>query len=163
MRSELINRVLSAAIRIDLLYKKRRVTADWDLSDTYLASYPKSGVTWLCLILATLLKELQGDLRRIDFFSVHDYVPDLHANPQRIAQITPPRLIKTHERFEDWNKRIAIKGRGGLFPRAIYLLRDGRDSMISYYHYMKALGSATKGFESFLAEQERNSTDWSSH
>lgn len=137
--------------------------AYWDMSDVYLVSYPKSGTTWVCLILANILKRIRNDARRIDFFSVHDYVPDLHANPERIAQLSPPRIIKTHESFDEWYRRITLRGGDVVFPRVVYLVRDGRNAIVSYYHYVRALHGYRGSFGRFLRDNRAKRDDWRNH
>jgi len=137
--------------------------AYWDMSDVYLVSYPKSGTTWVCLILANILKRIRSDARRIDFFSVHDYVPDLHANPERISQLSPPRVIKTHENFDEWYRRIGLRGGEVVLPRVIYLVRDGREAIVSYYHYVRALHGYRGSFPDFLRDNRMKRDDWGDH
>jgi len=144
-------------------YKKIIARAYWETSDVYLVSYPKSGATWVCLIFANILQQLMDGGRRIDFFSVHDYVPDLHWNPERIIQMSPPRIIKTHESFEEWDRRISIRGKHIIFPRVIYLVRDGRDAIVSYYHYVRALHGYRRSFEFFINDAKIKRGDWAEH
>lgn len=163
MNMKNVTKVIYAILRFRQRYSKVSAMAHWDMSDVYLVSYPKSGTTWVCLILANILKELRNDCRRIDFFSVHDYVPDLHANPDRIIQMSPPRIIKTHESFDEWYRRICVRGKDVIFPRVIYLVRDGRDAMISYYHYVKALHGYNGSFAKFIEDDKIKRGDWADH
>ncbi|WP_028457975.1 sulfotransferase domain-containing protein [Chloroflexus sp. Y-396-1] len=92
----------------------------------YLASFPKSGNTWVRFLLANLLAgrelELQGFGR---------YVPDSHikgdlaymADPTTPFNQMRPRFVKTHLYYRP------------IFRRAIYIVRDGRDAMTSFYHW----------------------------
>jgi hypothetical protein len=135
----------------------------WDMSDIFIASYPKSGTTWLCLILANIIQELKGNSnRRVDFYSVHDYVPDFHFNPQKIDNIKPQRFIKTHELFNIWNNRIKVKGRGNVYPRVVYLVRDGKKSTISSLRYFNAL-SGDVDFSNFIKAERLSHGTWDDH
>ena len=149
--------------RFSYLFGKIGLDNCWDMSDIFIASYPKSGTTYLCLILANILKDLRKDPRRVDFYSVHDYVPDLHANPQRINQIDPQRFIKTHESFEEWNSRISVKGRGVNYPRAIYLIREGRITMASSYMYARAMSVKPISFSDFIMREKSSRGAWDDH
>jgi hypothetical protein len=152
-----------AILRLQQRYIQRSAAVDWNLSDVYLVSYPKSGNTWVSLILANILKQLRTDCRRIDYFSLHDYIPDIHVNADRIQYLTPPRIVKTHESFDEWYDRVNLKGKGFRFPRTIYLVRDGRDVMVSYYHYVKGVHGYNGDFEEFLSDRLIKRGEWSEH
>lgn len=89
--------------------------------DQYIASYPRSGNTWLRTMLVNVM------------------VPEANSNPDvfnrllpgvslrnlpKIGRLSRPRIIKSHSRY-----RPAMR-------RAVYIVRDGRDVLISYYHYL---------------------------
>jgi len=65
------------------------------------------------------------------------------------------RVVKTHER---WVPR---------YKRAVYLIRDGRDVCISFYHYQKSLGLFHGSFSAFLRRFLNNQVDgyggWKRH
>jgi hypothetical protein len=88
--------------------------------DRFLASYPRSGSTWLRSILTNIMiPEAGGDPRVFN-----QRIPGVSLRRLRqVAALPDPRLIHTHTCF-----------RRGL-PRAVYLLRDGRDVVVSYFHY----------------------------
>lgn len=106
--------------------------------DCFLASYPKSGNTWIRFILASLLSPKE----EISFRNVDRYVPDPERVDFSIEDLRTRRVIKTHWPFFD------------LFPKAIYLVRDPRDVFISYYKYAYNNGwyqGDLEGFGSFRA------------
>jgi len=89
--------------------------------DRYIYSYPRSGSTWLRSILAPLMDPTvdgaDPDLRRA-------LIPGVSIRGSRVInEAASPRLIKSHGRFM------------GRVPRAVYLVRDGRDVLVSLYHY----------------------------
>jgi hypothetical protein len=97
---------------------------DWQPQDVFLAGYPKSGNTWLQNILAGLL--FGADPALLSDRLIQDLVPDVHAK-------------KYYKRYAD---RVVFKTH--LLPRpeyrhVIYILRDGRDVMVSYFHHLTAL------------------------
>lgn len=88
-----------------------------DSSDVYLASYPRSGNTMLRFILAEILSGIPSS-----FDSIQRIIPEIgvhvHAHP-----LLPGggRLIKTHEPYRR------------KYQRAIYIVRDVRDVMLSSF------------------------------
>lgn len=78
----------------------------------------------------------------VDFHSVQDVIPDLEI-PERWGQIramSGRRILKTH----------VVPLRGTRARRAIYVVRDGRDAVTSYYHYLLSNGGFAGDFEAFM-------------
>ena len=88
--------------------------------DKYIVSYPRSGNTWLRTMLAYLM-----DPTTISYPKVRDkMLPGVSIrNAFQINRLDSPRFIKSHT----WYRK-NIK-------QAVYIVRDGRDVIISYYHY----------------------------
>jgi Sulfotransferase domain len=110
--------------------------------DVYLASYPRSGNTWLRAVIAEIMFGNSGaniaDLDRI--------VPDLHVPPLNDSVIPAKfHAVKTHEPYHHQH-RARLK-------RVIYILRDPRDVAISFYRYSHGLGNYEGTLDAFL-------TDW---
>jgi hypothetical protein len=104
--------------------------------DVFVASYPRSGSTWLrFLLFETLTKKDAG------FDNVNRVIPDvgMHADATPLLA-NQGRLIKTHEPYRPEYKR------------AVYLVRDVRDVALSEYAYQNALGRITGTFDDYLTE-----------
>lgn len=98
--------------------------------DIFLVSFPKSGNTWLRFLIANAIKVKYGIEREVNFFSVHDIIPDVHICQNILPQgpfgrTDLPRLIKSHTTFNPY------------YYRVILLVRDPRDVVVSSFHYRK--------------------------
>lgn len=91
--------------------------------DFILASFPRSGNTWLRFILANLMS---GNEVGITFHNYHQYVPDIHfiRDFSEWRSYPPfPRVIKSHLLPQPEYKNI------------IYIVRDPRAAIISHWLY----------------------------
>jgi hypothetical protein len=120
-------------------------------SDVFVASYPRSGNTWLRFMLFEILLGQSPSFNHVD-----KVVPDI--GKQRKASPVLPRegrLIKTHEPYRPEYKK------------AIYLVRDARDVALSEFAYQKALGLAGDDFDKFLQRFLRGTVNpfgsWTAH
>ncbi|MFP3938091.1 MAG: sulfotransferase domain-containing protein [Phycisphaerae bacterium] len=118
--------------------------------DVFIASYPRSGSTWVRFLLANLVA--RGS-EQIDFQTLPRYVPDLHIEEQwrTIRNMHSPRLLKTHE----------LPSRR--FRRVIYLLRDGRDVAVSHYLYLCGLDRFDGSFLDFVRNTDIGPARWAKH
>jgi len=116
--------------------------------DVFLISYPRSGNTWVRFMLANLLKEAD---ETIDFHNIHEYIPEEGRNNDIINALSSPRIIKSHSTYKS------------NYPRVIYLVRDGRDVYVSYYHYrLKKLPEGCSISE-FLRLDDHKPCLWGDH
>jgi LPS sulfotransferase NodH len=101
----------------------------------YLVSYPRSGNTWLLNSLVMLFGAMRSEAR-----SSFRHYPVLYGTPRSDrfylraedrVDMARPLVIKSHEEYEVHQR---------LYPRrkCLYLYRDPRDTLLSYYFYMKA-------------------------
>ena len=90
--------------------------------DLLIVSFPRSGSTWVRFMLANLIV---GSDRPLGFETMEEHVPDLHTPgiEDILRKMPPGRLLKSHSLYDQQYKRV------------VYLVRDGRDTMVSYYHY----------------------------
>lgn len=120
-------------------------------ADIFICSYPKSGTTWtqaLVHALITLgkspLSEEEGDWHITEFCPFYEadrtwssgeddgnepFAP-LYARRQRE---TGRRAYNTHLRWD------MMPTEGNTGARFLYLVRDGRDVAVSYYHHMRSM------------------------
>lgn len=112
--------------------------------DCFLASYPKSGNTWVKFVLATICAK-----RSVEAWSARNqFVPAVgHQKEGKPVLPGAGRLIKTHESYRP------------AYKKAIFLVRDPRDVCVSYYHHeMRELGSK-HSFSQFLARFVQGQVD----
>jgi hypothetical protein len=125
-------------------------------NDVLFASFERSGNTWLRFVLMEIMTT--GDA---GFLNVNQVLPEMgtHQNAQRVLP-NGGRFIKTHESYRSQYKR------------AIYLMRDLRDVMLSNWARDKEMGFSAyfdhgKGMdgyvESFLQGKVTRFGSWQSH
>ncbi len=94
-------------------------------SDVFLVGHPKSGNTWLAFMLAVLVNNDREKL--INISNISDFVPTIHGNDQSIRgykKLQSPRIFRTEApNYPD------------SYPRTIYIVRDPRAVLLSYYHH----------------------------
>lgn len=124
--------------------------------DVFLASYPKSGNTWLRHLL-TFVVTKQSTPWRGGLDGVSNLVGK-HFELPLLAK-GGGRLIKTHEAYRE------------KYRRAVLLLRDGRDVAISEYFYQKAYAAHFSVYENsfevflrrFLEGKTNGYSSWHHH
>ena len=105
------------------------------LDDRYIASYPRSGNTWL----RTMLVNVMDPNANSDPDLFNQRIPGVSlANLPLIAACRPPRIIKTHSWYQP------------SIQSAVYLVRDGRDVLISLYHYRVTRQGHRESFSQFF-------------
>lgn len=117
--------------------------------DTFIVSYPKSGNTWMRFLVANLLHPEQ----EINFRNIDRFVPDVYSAREQVNKLQPPRFIKAHDAWFSY------------FPKTIYIVRDYRDVVVSYYHYQQALGVFSGTLEDYISHVNTHHPfgNWSEH
>jgi len=123
--------------------------------DVFLASYPRSGSTWLRFMLFQILRREEAAFGKIE-----ECIPEIDAH-RRIPPILPAggRLVKTHEQYRKD------------YTRAVFLVRDPRDVFLSCYARAVETGLAplvSKGdfdsfFLSFMEGRALQQGSWQAH
>jgi hypothetical protein len=107
--------------------------------DVFIVTYPRSGTTWMQMILYQLTTD--GNM---DFPHIAEYCPWFEKSLRAATAFETrpsPRLFKTHLPY-----RKVPKG-----PcKYIYVARNGRDVAVSYYHLYRTYNSFEGGFEQFF-------------
>lgn len=98
-------------------------------SDSFIVSYPKSGSTWLRFVLYEIMNNLPSS-----FEDVNKKIPTVGKHFNKDFNTQYGRFIKTHEPYRD------------NYKKAIYLVRDVRDIIISEFNYNKKIRAIDKTF-----------------
>lgn len=108
-------------------------------SDRFLVSYPKSGNTWVRMLLAKLRKgESVCSLVEMD-----DLVPDVHFCPEyaiAAQKRNDNAIFKSHFAYQPEYRKV------------LYLVRDPRAVFISFFHHRQREAAQDLDIEEFLLE-----------
>lgn len=122
---------MRTGVRVPLIWLRHR---GLDSDDVFLASYPRSGNTWTRFLLTEILSRESAS-----FDNINQVIPEMgiHARA-RVRLPNGGRLIKTHEPYRRE------------YRRAIYLIRDFRDVVLSQYARERELGLYRTEFAEYL-------------
>ena len=99
--------------------------------DVFICSYPKSGSTWIQVIVWSIIH--QGE--NFDLKNIRDSIPmleyDGHEATEEIAARENPLIIKTHLPYEIVPKHPDAK--------YIFIVRNPKDVAVSYYYHFKGV------------------------
>jgi len=128
-------------------------------SDVLLASYPKSGNTWVRFIWANMISLMEMDGRKIDFKIINtEMVAEYDSHSYGSLELeTLPRFVKTHKRY--------IPAAFGS-NRCVYIVRHPGDVLVSYFEYRKAQKSireTASDLGEFIRNEEHGMSAWCNH
>jgi len=109
-------------------------------SDVFIVGHPKSGNTWLSYMLAIAINGDEDG--RINLANLGEYVVPVHENDPSVAehaQRGSPRLFRNERPL--WPADL---------PRTIYLVRDPRAVLVSYYYHVLAEGGEYFSLDAFV-------------
>ncbi|MFV0445599.1 MAG: sulfotransferase domain-containing protein, partial [Planctomycetaceae bacterium] len=92
--------------------------------DIFLCGFPRSGHTWFQNLMAGAVFGFDPEFAHDTL--IQDLIPDVHYKTH-YKRYGETAYFKSHQLPD---RRIR---------RVVYLLRDGRDAMTSYYHFLQAL------------------------
>ncbi|MDQ3047173.1 MAG: sulfotransferase domain-containing protein [Bacteroidota bacterium] len=118
--------------------------------DLFLVSYPKSGNTWLRFLIANMI----NNKNNITFNNIDEYVHGLYSARDKINQKKKNRIIKSHHPYFNH------------YPKTVYICRDLRDTLVSYYHYQVALKEFSGTLSDFIHSPKHTDHpygSWSNH
>lgn len=104
--------------------------------DVFICGYPKSGNTWLQHMTTAALFGVNVEI--VSDTLMNELVPDIHFK-RYYRRFSNPCVFKSHHLPRP------------AYRRVVYLIRDGRDVMVSYFHHL----NATAGTADFLRMVQR--------
>jgi hypothetical protein len=116
--------------------------------DVFIVGYPKSGNTWFQDLVTMVIYGVPPSLSPP--LLAQTLVPDVHARPffQRYAT---PMFFKSHHLPRPEYRRV------------VYLMRDGRDAMVSLYHHFCAFRESVDFMKMALDETQLHHGAWHKH
>ncbi len=94
-------------------------------SDVFFIGHPKSGNTWLAYMLGIVLQKDRSE--KVTTANVGEFVPVIHVQDWKIARfahLPDPRVFRNEAPVYP-----------ELYPKTIYIIRDARAALLSYYHH----------------------------
>jgi hypothetical protein len=110
-----------------------------DPEDIFIVGYPKSGNTWMQYLVASVL--FGTDSRLTPDSLIQDLVPDVHSQLW-YRRYRAAMFFKSHHLPRPEYRRV------------IYLVRDGRDAMVSYFHFLSAINRSAPDFLKMVSNGE---------
>lgn len=112
--------------------------------DVFIATYPRSGTTWMQMILYQLTTDGDMDIPHINQHS--PWFEHSRRWGRGFEMLPPPRVFKTHLLYDELPKGPC---------KYIYVARNGRDVAVSYYHLYRShlgfRGTFDEFFDRFMA------------
>ena len=158
--SLLINVRKRQRARATKLDQRRKFVASIRPTDVFLVTYPKSGTTWMAFLLANIIYSKQYTEQNIilNLRTLPEIVPDINelysagADLSKYAHLPNPRVFTVHARYDR------------AFPRVIYILRDPRSVMVSYWHHKRLVDPGFDlSLKDFIAKDDHWPTLWNKH
>jgi hypothetical protein len=122
----------TTGLRVPVMWMRHRSLTH---ADVFIASYPRSGSTWLRFLLYDVITKHNNEFRKLD--TDIPYIGSHHDAPAFLQNAG--RLIKTHEHYREE------------YRRAIYILRDPRDVLISNFFFYNKPALPGVGIHEFTA------------
>lgn len=119
--------VIRNLIRQNRQYKNRRnrFRDNLNATDSFLVGHPKSGNTWTAYMLAIV--ENSDINHHINLSNIGEIVPVIHDRDfiiDTFSKLRSPRIFRNESPLYP-----------ELYPKTIYLIRDPRAALLSYYHH----------------------------
>ena len=115
--------------------------------DVFIVGFPKSGNTWMQHIITHLVYGVNGEASRS---MVNLIVSDIYAN-SHYFRFNERCFFKSHDLPKPNYKKV------------VYIMRDGREALLSYFHMKKNMGNPVSMFDLYSGNIKLNNASWSEH
>ena len=142
--------ILTETVQYMELYRVGHLTFTPREDDIFIVTYPRSGTTWMQMILYQLASGGNMDFTHIcQVAPWFERVISFHVmTGQDIEAMPSPRIFKTHLTYQ-WIPKGQCK--------YIYVVRNGKDVAVSYYHFYRShlgfKGDFSEFFDHFIQGQ----------
>jgi Sulfotransferase domain len=113
-------------------------------TDVFLVGHPKSGNTWLTYMLGIAMRK-SFNHKQITLANVQEFYPAIHDRDGEIASyahLPNPRMFRNEAPIY-----------GELYPKTVYIMRDPRSVLVSYYHHaLHDLGEYEWTMDAYIEE-----------
>lgn len=138
-------------LRRTAAFVRGRVLFEPRPTDVYVATYPRSGTTWMQFMLHLLVRGLEGP--QAELAHIDEVCPWFERSlatgrlqPEDLQPLPSPRIFKTHLPRR-WLPQGARPGGAGRF---VVIVRDPADVALSYYRLYQAYLGFTGSLDEFL-------------
>jgi hypothetical protein len=153
---KLINRPRTAFRRVSGRARFRRSIRP---SDVFIVTFPKSGTNWVGFLLALVAADrATGSKTEITLGESSDWVRGVNEEYSggrpllEDPRLGEPRVFKIHAPCDP------------IFPRVIYVVRDPRDVMVSYYYHNRRKKLKFEiSIDEYVARNDTWPCDWGDH
>jgi hypothetical protein len=114
----------------------------------HIVGFPRSGHTWMQHLLADVLFEVDCSSAQDEI--IQNLIPDVYQK-DRFDKSLSPQIFKSHE--------MPLPE----YQNVIYLIRDGRDVMLSFYHFQKALKQDGCDYFAQFQPSHHEPVTWAQH
>lgn len=120
----------------------------------FIVEFPKSGITWLNMLVANAHLLAGGLSDTATFASIRSWIPDLAAHPTVVGHAFAPTGRRFYKMHSLYDKR---------FTLAIYLVRHPAAVMQSYHNYLQGLGRFDGTLKDLCESEKFGIETWRTH
>lgn len=124
------------------------------VDDTFIVGFPRSGTTWLSFLIANTNLLLNNSPVQATWWNINDYITTIdpvHTLPEAKLPLPGGRFVFTHSEYHVHYRKV------------VYLVRDPRDVMVSYYDFACKNGKFSGSMDDFLRDPNLGIEVWIRH